>query len=623
MQLSALIPTYNRSELLSRTLPTLFQQSCSPDAYEVIVVVDGATDGTAEVLGKLHPACGFQILEQPNRGQAAARNVALRAARGDLVLFLDDDLLCDPDLIAEHIAAHRSREDQVVFGPIYVSPESPPTLAARWTRSRTNAWFERLHREGASWPLDAKVVANSSVGRKILLGFGGFDEDLFRALEDLELGLRLWRAGVRFRFHPTALTYEFYTRSNRDFIHGNGTFYGRNGVRLARKYPSMRRYGELARYSNGVWFAWKCRSTPGHGEPRQHSKGSLAKVWIMKMAVRMPWFDVLASLPCWLAERLPKVWALEQIGLPLLLARRAVATLRSAAAEAGGWKNLEREFGAFVPVLLYHNVGPYRRGTVPSLTISPKKFEKHVRWLKRHGYVGIRPSDWVAWCRDGKELPSKPVMLTFDDAYADCAEDALPILKRYDFGSAVFVVTDQIGGTNAWDEKCGRATLHCMTAEQIRRWSTNGIEFGAHSRTHPDLRTLSDADLSNEIQGSAQHLSSLLGSRVSVFAYPYGYYSEAVRKHAEEIFDLAFTLDEGLNGLSTDSYLLHRTKVYPTDTLIDLAFYVKLGWSPIPRLRRLRERLRARTRLAHAWDALRGCRRWIVAGAGRGRRCCL
>jgi peptidoglycan/xylan/chitin deacetylase (PgdA/CDA1 family) len=261
-------------------------------------------------------------------------------------------------------------------------------------------------------------------------------------------------------------------------------------------------------------------------------------------------------------------------------------------------KPFKRKRDVLVPVILYHNVGPFRPGTNPALTIPVETFEEHIRWLKRHGYTGIRSSDWLAWCRDGKELPHKPVMLTFDDAYADCAEYALPILARHGFHAAIFVVTGQIGGTNAWSRKNLGAALPCMTEEQIRRWAAQGFEFGSHTHTHPDLRTLGDDEIANEMRGSAQHLSNLLGLRVHSFAYPYGDYSEAVKRWAEQTFDLAFTCDEGLNTRGTDRYLLRRKMVHPGDTLLDLAAYVKLGWSR-RRLRRWRRDLRRR--LVRSW----------------------
>jgi peptidoglycan/xylan/chitin deacetylase (PgdA/CDA1 family) len=256
------------------------------------------------------------------------------------------------------------------------------------------------------------------------------------------------------------------------------------------------------------------------------------------------------------------------------------------------------EFGMRVPVLLYHHVGPPRAGTPPGLTVSPEQFERQVRWLSKRGYVGIRAADWVAWCREGKPLGPKPVLMTFDDAYADIADYALPVLKRHGFGAVVFVVTGQIGGENKWDQVSGSAPLPLMTAEQIRYWANQGIEFGAHSRTHPDLTQLTTDRLAEEVGGSGEDLARLLGRKVVSFAYPYGPYNEAACRSAQRAFDLAFTTDEGLNYLGTDLHRLRRTHILPNEALFEFACRARWGWNPIKRLRaRLRLRSRAKALL--------------------------
>ena len=177
------------------------------------------------------------------------------------------------------------------------------------------------------------------------------------------------------------------------------------------------------------------------------------------------------------------------------------------------------------------------------------------------------------------------------------AEHALPVLRRYGFGAAVFVVTRQLGGTNAWDEARGFGTLRLMTADQIRFWATQGIEFGAHSKTRADLTTLGASELAEEVLGSREDLAGLLGSRVGSFAYPYGFNNQAVRDLVRGAFDLAFIADdnaEGVNHLLTDPHLLRRTMIQAQDSLLDLACRARWGYSPFLNLR---ARLRLRTRL--------------------------
>ena len=270
------------------------------------------------------------------------------------------------------------------------------------------------------------------------------------------------------------------------------------------------------------------------------------------------------------------------------------------------WKPLQSEIERRLPVLLYHHIGPARSGTFPELTVSSEKFDRQMRWLARWGYVGIRPSDWLRWLREGNGLPEKAVLISFDDGYADLTEHALPVLRRLGFGAVVFVVTGQVGGTNTWDEAQGSATHRLMTADQIRYWATQGIEFGAHSRTHVDLTTLPPNELSEEILGSRNDLIKLLGSPVSSFAYPYGTYNRDVYECVRRGFDLAFCAGptmEGFNNVLTDRYLQRRNAVQNGYFVVDVLCGVRWGYEPIQRcnepIQRICSRLNLRSRLNH------------------------
>jgi peptidoglycan/xylan/chitin deacetylase (PgdA/CDA1 family) len=137
-----------------------------------------------------------------------------------------------------------------------------------------------------------------------------------------------------------------------------------------------------------------------------------------------------------------------------------------------------------------------------------------------------------------------------------------------------------------------------MTADQIRYWSAQGIEFGAHSRSHADLTRLPPESLEAEVLGSKADLEELLGKPVEAFAYPFGFHNEEVVKCARGAFDLAFGIhpdERGINILDTDPCLLRRTMVQTRDSVIDVICRVRFGYSPIQRFRafvRLRSRLK-------------------------------
>ena len=586
-KLSVVIATFNRRHSLERTVPALLAQDLAPEDYELIFVVDGSTDGTFELLRGQKPRCAMRVLESPHRGAGAARNAGIAAAAGDLVIFLDDDLICPPDHLRHHCEAHPNLAPIIVHGPIYVAPDSPKTL----TRHATEVWYEACYRPvdptvGLRLPIATSSIINSSMPREMLLDCGGFDER-FSAQEDYELGLRLRKMGAQFQFLPSGVAYEYFVKPSQRYMQYDGEAYGRTEVWLCRKHPEHRPLSRLAALGKTKW--WK-------SFPR-------------RMVLQFPMSPAnLFRAPIWICERLFRFAAMRRVGVPLLAHGRRLAELHGAVKEAGSWKTFQNEFALRLPVLMYHHVGPARPGTFPEWTGSPKQFERQMHWLARRGYTGIRPADWIKWLREGKGLPEKPVLLTFDDGFEDLVEYALPVLRRYGFGAAVFIVTGQVGGTNTWDEAQGSATHRLMTAEQIRHWATQGIEFGAHSRTHADLTTLSAQELENEVVGSRDDLAKILGAPVTSFAYPFGSYNQAVHECAQGAFSLTFRADEqspGVNYLCTDPHDLQRTTVHPTDSLADLECRARWGYSPI---HEWRGRLRLRSRFKNAISSIFGRR---------------
>ena len=144
---------------------------------------------------------------------------------------------------------------------------------------------------------------------------------------------------------------------------------------------------------------------------------------------------------------------------------------------------MESTSGVRLPVLMYHHIGPRHPQTHYELTIEPKQFARQVRWLVKNGYTGIRASDWLARKQHGTPLPKKPVLLTFDDTYADTFEYALPILAQYNFSATVFVVSAMVGQRDAWNEsEVSKSVLKLATREQILAWSLRGMEMGGHGQ---------------------------------------------------------------------------------------------------------------------------------------------
>lgn len=251
-----------------------------------------------------------------------------------------------------------------------------------------------------------------------------------------------------------------------------------------------------------------------------------------------------------------------------------------------GWDRL--------PILAYHHVGPKLAGTFANLTLPPFQFREQMAWLAEHGWTAISLSQ--AFAR--RNLPRKPVVLTFDDAYRDLCAHALPVLSQHGFAATIFVPSGHIGGTNAWDAAATRTPHRIMTAEEIREAARSGVEIGSHGRMHLDLTQAGDAELDDELQGSKTDLERLIGSAITSFAYPYGRVNDAVAKRVRDLFQRAATIDPGLNRRTTDVFRLRRSMVRPVDSIRDFAMRVRLGRVPMEDLRRTVAR--ARGRLADA-----------------------
>ena len=580
-RLSVIIPTYNRRHVLERTLPALAAQDLPPEDCEVIVVVDGSTDSSVALLHNWKPEFAFSVLQLVHRGPSAARNAGIRAAQGDILLLMDDDHIADAALFRRHCESHSGSEPRLVQGRVYVAPESSETMFRYISETSYEEFYRDLNSEtdlryserGVSFISVLAALANSSIPREVLLRSGGFDEEIWAA-EDLELGLRLWKMGVSFHFQPAAIVYEYFVKTSGSYLQQQARALGAGDLIASRKHPEYRPYSRMSAFA----------------------ETSVPKRWLRGALMRLPVSPVpLLALPLRLEKWFYRFSPLRRLGGRLLRFSETVARLRSALSTAGSWEALRSEFDRELPGILYHHVGPSEPDDPQAITVSPEQFERQIRWLARRGYTGIGASDWLRWRGEGTRLPEKPIVITFDDAYADITEYALPILRRYGFGAVVFVVTGQLGGINSWDETRGCGNLRLMTAEQIRYWAGQGIEFGAHSRTHADLTQLSASELLAEVAGSKHDLSELLGSPVISFAYPYGASNEAVRESVQREFDLAFGVEAGMNYLRGDPYRLLRTQVCPTDSLLEFALYVRFG--SIKTLRALRVRLGLRTRL--------------------------
>jgi GT2 family glycosyltransferase len=302
MRVSVVVPTFNRRDLVLRALSLLLRQNFPAAEFEIIVVVDGSTDGTADALRLLAPACRLRVIEQENLGLAAARNAGYRAAEAELLIFLDDDMLCDPELLVAHVTAHEEPGRIVAFGALFLSTDTPASLAAECFRREIGAFhLERERRSGAEWRITDCVFSNASLSRALLEEAGGFDE-AFRMREDLELGTRLFSLGVRPQYVASAVAYQYYEKTSGRLIRDAEAF-AVGDVMFARKHPQVVIEGQLN------WLAQQ----------------PLWKRHAQRLAASVPTLVDLFLVPmCCLGEAFIRSPALRKMGVRALQWRRRV-----------------------------------------------------------------------------------------------------------------------------------------------------------------------------------------------------------------------------------------------------------------------------------------------------------
>jgi len=320
---TVVVPTFNRRASLELTLDGLARQTVAPNTFEVVVVSDGSTDDTDAWLASVMDRYPFQLrpIRQDNAGPARARNRGTAEARGDLVVFVDDDVEPQPGLIAAHLARHEGDARLAVIGPQSPDPErravEPPWIA--WEHGQMVRQYDNF--ASGAWPKAGPqnfYTGNASVRRDVLLASGGFDETFGRQ-EDIELAYRMQRdLGVHFVFAADAAALH---RPNRTFESWARTpyAYGSLDVTRARDGNASWRY---------VWGNYHWRSALTRAVARWTLPNSLLGETVRHSLLglaRLAWRTPLVGRP---------------IALSILSAIYNVRYLEGARDAIGGWAQL-------------------------------------------------------------------------------------------------------------------------------------------------------------------------------------------------------------------------------------------------------------------------------------------
>ncbi|MGH9335367.1 MAG: glycosyltransferase, partial [Vicinamibacteria bacterium] len=236
-RVSVVIPTHNRRQLLARNLDALSSQSYPHERLEVLVIADGCSDGTVEMLSSYRAPYTLRAIEQANQGPAAARNRGADQSTGRFLIFLDDDLEACPSLVDSHVRS-RTGPGEVLIG--YLPPRV--LVQSNYFSLELKTWweamFDAMRQTGHRFQYKDMLSGNFSVERELFHRVGGFDPE-YRCHEDYELGIRLLKAGATLRFVPDAAAHH---NENTDAAGSLKRKFdeGRADVRIGRDHPEMK-----------------------------------------------------------------------------------------------------------------------------------------------------------------------------------------------------------------------------------------------------------------------------------------------------------------------------------------------------------------------------------------------
>ena len=239
LKFSAIIPTYNRSEDLSRCLESLLKQDISPREFEVIIINDGGPPDIESMIARFKPLLGDNLIyiRQENQGPAVARNRALEHVRSDIILFLNDDVIFAPGYVLAHLQAHERQPGHAVRGNTRWHPDVLSTPFMQWVAQ--NVLFYYLIDDPMNITYEYFHTLDLSIHRR-WFEHDRFDE-AFRdaSLEDTEIGLRLMKKGLRLQFAPDALCYHYHFYDFKSHLK-KMEINARNSILVVARHPELK-----------------------------------------------------------------------------------------------------------------------------------------------------------------------------------------------------------------------------------------------------------------------------------------------------------------------------------------------------------------------------------------------
>jgi peptidoglycan/xylan/chitin deacetylase (PgdA/CDA1 family) len=241
-----------------------------------------------------------------------------------------------------------------------------------------------------------------------------------------------------------------------------------------------------------------------------------------------------------------------------------------------------------VPILMYHQVSDAPHARFLKYTVTGRAFAAQMKWLAANDYNTIDLPTLLVRRRGGAPIPTRTVVITFDDGFRECASVAAPAMEAHGFSATFFLVAGLMGDSSRWLMTERGIEFPIMSWDDARQLERAGHRCESHSVTHPRLAELSPGACRDELARARAMLEDELGHPVRHLAYPFGSESQQVRDIAADCgYDAACTVAIGISVADDDVYALPRVPVLGTDSLLDFASRIRTAYTVRDRLRRM------------------------------------
>lgn len=548
-ELTVVVRTFERRELVSRCVRSLLSQTLAPSCYEILVVVDGSTDGTVEALSSLGAGECLRIEVTDHVGQASALTRGIALARGRYCVFVDDDMVAEPGLLLAHLEAQGRDGERGVLGIGRIESEAAPG-----TDSLTSYLVTHLNRHYDELGLGTRQPdaldgygGNLSAPTGALRRYDGFESERNVAI-DIDISCRLVELGLEVVYVKEAGTRQTVVKAG-DGILADARQHGRAQVKQYDRHP-----GYLSRLGLSAF-----------GNYSRLMSLMLRALLTSRITPASPVFTTLARL----------LDGDSRHSCAVLLEAYAFWTGVREAASADLWTALTKP----PAILTYHAIGA--PGEAASMYNVPlRRFRWQLRYLHFRRTV-MSVDQLLDHYLANRPVPGNCVAITLDDGYKDNYDHAFPALRRYGFPATAFIVTSLMGKSNTWDCESKLVGRTIMTWDQAREMESGGVQIGSHTISHCDLSAASATVVRSELEESRDDLRRELGKSDLLLAYPFGEYNSQVRELAEASgYRAACTVKEGFVTPSVGWFDLPRVHVDGRYGIVRFILALELGGLP-------------------------------------------